>query len=220
MSAIRPGIRAHQCGRHALARSRPGCYACARLDALCVPKIEDASELDRIAVGFPYPVMLIAQIETAAGLEGAQGIARHPQVSQLAFGPADFFLDMGMPVSAEMTRHILCRLAVASRAGGIAPPLDGPAFKIGDAAVLRAECLTAVACGAGGKLCIHPSQPSAVLEHFLPGASEVEWARRVVEAAADGGTRAVEGQMIDAPVIARAHLVLRRSRGGNQEQTQ
>ncbi|MEP9390025.1 CoA ester lyase [Mesorhizobium sp. KR9-304] len=169
---------------------------------ICVPKVEDADVLGRIA-----------QIETAAGLEGAQAIARHPQVSQLAFGPADFFLDMGMLASAEMTRHVLCRLAIASRAAGIAAPLDGPAFTMGDAAVLATECLTAVACGAGGKLCIHPAQPGAVLEHFLPGASEVEWARRIVSEGGDDGARVVQGQMIDAPLIARAQLVLQRSRG-------
>ena len=180
---------------------------------ICVPKVEDADVLGRIASRFVSSVTLIAQIETAAGLEGAQAIARHPQVSQLAFGPADFFLDMGMPDSAEMTQHVLCRLAIASRAAGIAAPLDGPAFAIGDAAVLATECRTAVACGAGGKLCIHPAQPGAVLEHFLPNASEVEWARRIVSDGGDGGARAVQGQMIDAPLIARAQLVLQRSGG-------
>lgn len=181
---------------------------------ICVPKVEDAALLDRIAARFPYPVMLLAQVETAAGLERAGEIARHPDVLQLAFGLADFFLDMGMAASAEMTRHALCRLAVASRAAGIPAPLDGPAFGIGDAAALAAECGAATACGAGGKLCIHPSQPAAVLGHFLPGTSEVEWAQRVVAAAGDGGARAVDGQMIDAPVVARARLVLQRSRRG------
>ena len=191
------------------------------LKRICVPKVEDAGLLDRIAGRFPYAVTLVAQIETAAGLEHALPVARHRLVSQLAFGPADFFLDMGMSPSAEMTRHALCRLAVASRAAGIAPPLDGPAFRIGDAEALADECRTAVACGAGGKLCIHPSQPVAVLEHFLPGAAEVEWASRIVGAAGDGGAQAVDGQMIDAPVIARARLVLQRNRGrhGDQQQT-
>jgi citrate lyase subunit beta/citryl-CoA lyase len=190
------------------------------LTRICVPKVEDAGLLDRIAARFPYAVTLIAQIETASGLEHALPIARHRQVAQLAFGPADFFLDMGMSASVEMTRHALCQLAVASRAAGIAPPLDGPAFRIGDAVALADECRTAVACGAGGKLCIHPSQPVAVLEHFRPSPAEVEWASRIVGAASDGGARAVDGQMIDAPVIARARLVLQRNsgRGAGQQQ--
>lgn len=190
------------------------------LERICVPKVEDAGLLDRIAARFPYAVTLIAQIETAGGLEHALEVARHRQVSQLAFGPADFFLDMGMSNSAGMTQHALCRLAVASRAAGIAPPLDGPAFRIGDAEALADECRTAVACGAGGKLCIHPSQPVAVMEHFLPGAAEVEWASRIVGAASDGGARDVDGQMIDAPVIARARLVLQRDRGRGAGQQQ
>lgn len=178
---------------------------------ICVPKVEDAGLLDRIADRFPYPVVLLVQIETAAGLEYAREIAQHRDLLQLAFGPADFFLDMGMQPSVDMTRHALCRLAVASRAAGIAPPLDGPSFGIGDEAALAAECNAAVACGGGGKLCIHPSQPGVVLAHFLPDAAEIEWALRVIEASGDGGVRAVDGQMIDGPVIARARLVLQRS---------
>ena len=77
------------------------------LERICVPKVEDAGLLDCIAARFPYAVTLIAQIETASGLEHALPIARHRQVAQLAFGPADFFLDMGMSASVEMTRHAL-----------------------------------------------------------------------------------------------------------------
>jgi len=36
----------------------------------------------------------------------------------------------------------------------------------------------------------------------------VRWARRVLEAASDGGARSVDGQMIDAPLVRQAEAVL------------
>jgi citrate lyase subunit beta/citryl-CoA lyase len=60
---------------------------------------------------------------------------------------------------------------------------------------------------------IHPAQVPAVNRAFAPSAAEVEWARRVVigsdEAAAQGReVFALDGAMVDEPVIKRARRVL------------
>jgi citrate lyase subunit beta/citryl-CoA lyase len=157
-------------------------------------------------------IEVLAQIETARGVEYASDIANHRLVSQLAFGPADFFLDLGVGPSEALTQHVLCRLAVASRAGGKAAPLAGPSFAVNDRAALELECGQALACGAGGKLCIHPSQIAVVFEQFMPSAAEVAWAERVVAADLEGAAQVVDGQMIDAPVVARARAILDRGR--------
>jgi citrate lyase subunit beta/citryl-CoA lyase len=136
---------------------------------VCAPKVEGPNLLDRLASKLGSGVEIVAQIETAGGAENAAAIAGHRCVRQLAFGPADFFLHMGMPASSEMTGHVLRRLALASRAAAIEKPLDGPCFAVADEAALLRECAEAIASGAGGKLCIHPSQPGKVLEQFLPG---------------------------------------------------
>ena len=177
---------------------------------ICVPKAEATDTLDRIAAQLGPDTGIIALIESAAGLENAQALGLHQAVRQLAFGPADFFLDMDMPPSREMTGHVLCRLATASRAAGKGRPLDGPCFATGNPQDLQRECRDALRSGAGGKLCIHPSQPAKVLECFAPGPDEIAWARRVVEAEGDGGARIVDGQMVDAPVLARAEAILKR----------
>jgi citrate lyase subunit beta/citryl-CoA lyase len=111
-----------------------------------------------------------------------------------------------------LSQHVLCRLAIASRAAGKPAPLDGPSFAIHDREALALDCGRALAAGAGGKLCIHPSQTLAVLEQFMPSAAEVAWAERVVAADVGGAAQIVEGQMIDAPVVARAHAILKRRR--------
>lgn len=73
------------------------------------------------------------------------------------------------------------------------------------AAVGRARAL-----GFGAKLCIHPAQVKLVNEAFLPTTDELDWARRVMAAAEGGGGAAValDGKMIDAPVIRRAEQIL------------
>jgi citrate lyase subunit beta/citryl-CoA lyase len=185
---------------------------CLAIISVCVPKVETAEGLDRLVQALGEHVRFVAQIETAAGLGNAGAIAAHRSVTQLAFGPADFYLDMDMKPSAEMTSHVLRSLAIASRIAGAASPLDGPFFEIGgDPSALAADCARSKASGAGGKLCIHPSHPRAVRECFAPSAEEVEWAQRVVAGDKGGAAQALDGLMIDGPIVARARAVLRRS---------
>jgi len=182
------------------------------IDLVCVPKVEDADLLDTLLARLGAGTRLLVQIETAAGVSRAAAIAAHRAVTQLAFGPADFFLDMGMQQSLEMASHVVRVLALASRTAGIAAPLDGPCFSVGDQAALARECASAMAAGAKGKLCIHPAQVPAVLDHFLPSDAELDWARRVTAADPDGGALLIDGRMIDAPIIERAKIVLEQAR--------
>ena len=71
----------------------------------------------------------------------------------------------------------------------------------------------AASLGFGGKLCIHPKQIESVENAFRPSASDIEWAKRVLKAAAEsqGAAVALDGQMIDKPVIERAQSVLARA---------
>jgi citrate lyase subunit beta/citryl-CoA lyase len=66
-----------------------------------------------------------------------------------------------------------------------------------------------------GASCIHPGQVPIVTEEYTPSAEEVAFARRIIEedrkqAAAGRGSFAVDGKMIDIPVIRRAETLLRR----------
>jgi len=65
--------------------------------------------------------------------------------------------------------------------------------------------------GFTGMLAIHPSQIPIINAAFTPSAAEMEWARRVVDAfAADpqAGVLQMDGQMLDAPHLARAKNIL------------
>jgi citrate lyase subunit beta / citryl-CoA lyase len=65
--------------------------------------------------------------------------------------------------------------------------------------------------GFGAKLCIHPRQVAVVNAGFSPSAEELAWARRVLAAAekSSGAAVAVDGKMVDKPVLLRAEALLR-----------
>ena len=65
--------------------------------------------------------------------------------------------------------------------------------------------------GFGGKLCIHPKQVDAVNRSFSPSSEEIAWAERVLAIAQSnrGAAVALEGKMIDKPVILRAERILK-----------
>lgn len=182
------------------------------LRRICLPKAESVATLDAIIETLGEDVEIMALIETARGLEAAAALAAHPHVARLAFGPADFALDLGAAASDAIKAHALMRLAVASRAAGKALPLDGPSFEVADTTKLASECRQALNHGAGGKLCIHPAQTSDVIAAFRPSAEQLGWAQRVVDAAQDGAARLVDGKMIDAPIITQARALLLRGR--------
>jgi len=65
--------------------------------------------------------------------------------------------------------------------------------------------------GFGGMLAIHPTQIPIINKAFTPSAAEMEWARRVVDAFAANpraGVLKLDGQMLDAPHLARAKNIL------------
>src|SRR5690606_30096907 len=109
--------------------------------------------------------------------------------------------------------YFRAHLILVSRLAGILPPIDGVTLSIGDAKLLREETRRARRSGFGAKLCIHPAQVGVVNEEFLPSAEEVSWARRVVAAAeaAHGRAVAVDGEMVDRPVVLAAREMLRKA---------
>ena len=81
---------------------------------------------------------------------------------------------------------------------------------IGDLQMLQGDTARARRLGFGAKLCVHPNQVEAVNLGFRPSKAEIEWAQRVLDAAraTNGAAVAVDGKIVDRPVILRAQAVL------------
>jgi citrate lyase subunit beta/citryl-CoA lyase len=163
-----------------------------------------------LAAQVPASASLLPIVENAQGLWNALEIARCPRVERLAFGHLDFQRDLGIDGENEEILYARSHLVLMSRLAGVAAPLDGITAALDDTEKLRQDVERARRLGFGGKLCIHPKQIEAVNRGFLPSDKDVEWAKRVVAAAeaAGGGAVRMGGEMVDAPVVARARQIL------------
>lgn len=176
---------------------------------IVLPKVETAASMGALRGAGVHTV--IPMIETLAGLDAATEIASAPGVSRLAFGSLDFQADLGMRDALdEELLPFRAQLVMASRRAGIGAPIDGVTTAIDNAEILSADVRRARRLGFAGKLCIHPRQVTLVNTLFAPTPDEIAWATRVVAAtdATRGGAVAVDGMMVDTPVLLRAQAIL------------
>jgi citrate lyase subunit beta / citryl-CoA lyase len=157
----------------------------------------------------PDGLAVVALIESALGVAHVRTLAALPGLTRLAFGALDFAADVGAEVEALTGQLARAEVVVASRAAGLAAPLESPSTSLSDHAAIEATSRAARALGFGGRLCVHPAQLAAVRAGFAPSADDVAWARRIV-GVGDSVTR-VDDQMVDRPVLERARAILRRA---------
>ena len=135
-------------------------------------------------------------------------------MAAIAFGAEDFTNDLGIERSDAGDEVAAPRawVPIAARAAAVAA-LDSPFVRFRDPAALRVDARRARQMGYTGKFAIHPAQLEIINETFSPSAAEIEYARRVVAAwdaaeAAGRGSLALDGRMVDVPVVKRAQNLL------------
>ena len=180
--------------------------------AVMLPKAGQPGDVEAVRGALPGKSM-IALIETAEGFDRMREIARAPGVARLAFGSIDFQLDLGIAGDGDALLYYRSRFVLESRLAQLPPPVDGVTTSITDAELVARDAQAARRLGFGAKLCIHPRQVDAVNRSFTPSAAEIGWARRVLDAArgANGAAVAVDGKMVDRPVLLRAEALLRQA---------
>lgn len=195
-------------------------------DAILLPKVQNAAELREAAaliaaaeVHGQTPVKIIALIETPRGLANALEIAEaDARVVALAFGAEDYTAGLGAIRSQEGGEILTARalLINAAAAAGI-DAIDTPFTDASDDAGLAVDAALARRIGFKGKLAINPRQVDVIHAAFNPSEKEIAWAERVIfaieQANAQGsGVIAVDGKMIDAPIVNRANRTLEMAR--------
>jgi len=175
---------------------------------IVLPKAERVEDIAALAQAGAAAVLPL--IESAAGFAQVQELAQAPKVQCLLFGSIDFQHDLGICGDYEELLYFRSHLVLVSRLAGIQSPVDGVTTAIDDGELLRSDAHYAHRLGFGGKLCIHPKQVNAVNQAFLPSEQEVEWAQRVLRAAeaSQGAPVAVDGKMVDLPVILKARQII------------
>ena len=189
---------------------------------LVLPKAASEEDLikvnEAIRMSGREGMALLAQIESAKGLVNIAEIASADGALQgLIFGAEDYSADVGAKRSREAEEVLFARsLVVAHAAANGLQAIDMLWADFKDAKGLEALAQQGASLGFDGMQIIHPDQIEPVQRAFSPTGEEVEQARRVLEAyqqaQAEGkGAFALDGKMVDAPMIRAAERVLARA---------
>jgi citrate lyase subunit beta / citryl-CoA lyase len=181
-----------------------------RYRLIMLPKSESRAQLE----GLGGDWRVTALCETPLGIVNAAEIAAAPNVIAVMWGAEDLIAALHGRTSRlpsgqyrAVALHARSAVLLAASAHG-RPAIDSVWVNIPDLDGLATEAEDAAASGFAFKACVHPSQVPVVRGAFRADESQVAWARRVLDAAADGGAVKVDGQMIDAPLIRQAEAIL------------
>ncbi len=197
----------------------------ARPDAIRLPKVESAAEVKSTSAkvaaieekaGIPVgSTKLWCNLESHLGVLRAKEIAlADPRVEALAISAEDYTADM----KAQRTKagweifHARNLVLLACREAGI-DALDAVFADFNDLEGLKADMEMCKTLGFDGKTLIHPRQIDIVNSYFTPGQKEIDYAIRVFDAIEEAkrlnkGAIALDGAMIDEPIVRRARTVL------------
>ena len=187
-------------------------------DAVMVPKVELDSDVRVVAemldeLSPDGNEVIISQIESARGLLQMPHISpiRPDRHAALMLGPEDLALDLRAASSREvMTPHAQALVTAARGAGLYAIGSPGSIGEVTDLESYRSQVQAGKRMGFDAVAAIHPKQVAVIEEVFRPSADEITEARAILQAerAHKGRPFMLGGKMIDAPIVARARLLL------------
>jgi citrate lyase subunit beta/citryl-CoA lyase len=177
---------------------------------IVLPKAETREQIDAVLSAAHASLRVLPIIETARGFANLDVVCAGPRVPRILFGTLDFQIDLGIDGDGEELHMFRSRIVLASRLAGLGAPVDGVSTVIGDAAAIEADARRGRRFGFGGKLCIHPKQVDAVHRAYAWSDADTAWAARVLDAveASGGAAVAVDGKMVDMPVILKARRIV------------
>jgi citrate lyase beta subunit len=201
----------------------------AQPDGYVLPKVESPEQIEAVAAKLemfeslndwpPGSIRLLPIIETARGVINLRNIAESSdRLDALIFGAEDLAGDIGATRTAEGWEVFYTRSAVVihAKAAGL-QAIDTPFIALDDTLGLIAQTEGALKMGYTGKLAIHPRQIEPIQAVFTPSMEEIQRAQRLISAHAEHqavgrGAFALDGKMVDMPMIRAAESVLARAR--------
>jgi citrate lyase beta subunit len=205
----------------------------ARPDTIVVPKVELPEHVNWVSeqIGayeqshklHQGGIRMLIGVETARGILNLSAIAgSDKRLDAVIFGGEDFAASVGATRTLDAIELLYARQAVvtACAAYGL-QPIDIVAIDFKDLEALRVESEFGARLGFLGKQIIHPAQVEPVQTAFTPSQEAIEYALRVVEAfdlsQKEGkGAFALDGKMIDMPLLKNAQKVLERARAAGK----
>jgi len=206
-------------------------------DSIVVPKMESAEQIkwvsERIESFELSSSKNIGSIRLLIGVETAKGILNLKEIAEadkrleaIIFGAEDYAASIGAKRTKEATEVLYARQAVVTAcAANDLQAIDMVFIDFHDEEGLRTEAEQGAGFGFSGKQIIHPNQVAAVQEAYTPSDEAIEYARKIVETFESSqregkGAYALDGKMIDMPLLKNAQKVLDRAKAAGNIGTQ
>lgn len=179
--------------------------------------IEVEREIERVEkeIGCPGRTKIMAAIESTLGVVNAYAIATaSKRMMGIALGAEDYCANLKTQRSQDGAELLLARqtIVVAARAAGI-DALDTVYSNLNDMETFRKEVELIKKLGFDGKSIINPRQIEVVNEVFAPTQKDIDKAKTILAAIKEAekrgtGVVAVNGKMVDRPVVIRAERTI------------
>ena len=201
-------------------------------DGIVIPKLEELKQIEwadgiietaELEHGWPVnSVRLLVDVETAKGILNLKEIASHPRLDAIIFGGEDFAASIGATRTGEATELLYARQAALTAAAAFGlQAIDIVTIDFKDIDSLRAESEYGARLGFTGKQIIHPAQVEPVQTAFTPNDAAIAHAQEIVKTfqasqARGAGAYALDGKMIDMPLLKNAQKVLDRAKAAGK----
>lgn len=202
-------------------------------DGIVVPKVETQDQIRWVSQsiasaekknGWPSgEKSLIVIVETArAMINLAQIAGADSRLQALIFGSEDLAGDIGAVRTREGWEVFYARSAVVTHAAAFGlQAIDQVYLDFQDTEGLIRDCQFGAKLGYSGKQIIHPNQVVPVQTSFTPSDDAIAHALSLMEAfeahqQSGRGAFALDGKMVDAPIIKSAQRVLERARAAGK----
>lgn len=189
-----------------------------------MPKTETADEVRELEeeiikveteLGCVGRTQIMAAIESTLGVINAYAIATaSKRMMGIALGAEDYCANLKAQRTPDGMELLQARqsIVVAARAAGI-DALDTVYSNLNDMDTFRKEIELIKTLGFDGKSIINPRQIEVVNEVFAPKEKEIEKAKTIIAAIKEAekrgsGVIAVNGKMVDRPVVLRAQRTI------------
>ncbi|WP_231035391.1 aldolase/citrate lyase family protein [Pectinatus frisingensis] len=196
----------------------------AKPNMIRLPKVEDISEVELVSNEIERvekennwskgTINIIGAIESVKGLYNVREICKHPRMMAIALGAEDFIANLKTQRTKTGIELYYARseILMAARDAGI-QCMDTVFSDINDMEGFDREVTNSRDMGFDGKSVIHPKQINEVHRIYTPNDNQLHHALKVLAAFEDStknhkGVLAVDGKMIDGPIVVRAKRVV------------
>lgn len=177
-------------------------------DAILVPKVDSAADIDAVQTLLGNDTPIWAMIETPAGVLNANEIAAHPALEGFVAGINDLAKELNCRTRPDrLPMQMSLQMMLLAARGHDVVAVDGVYNQFKDEEGLHAECEQGRDLGFDGKTLIHPAQIAVTNECFAPSEAELDLARRQIDAFEEVEKTGQGVAVVDGKIVENLHVV-------------